>query len=254
SQAGAVVGSAKYMSPEQARGQSVDGRSDLFSLGIVLYQMLAGKVPFDGHTATDVMAEILKGTPPTLDSLNLELPPRLIEITDKALCKDRVYRYQSAKEMLADLQEVQDGIRFSDKLWRAASRPTGSLVINEALAKRLTPVQPPNFDGGISPRPRRWWLALTAIPVLALLVALGYVGFHNRTSHPAIIVSQPRSLAVLPFRNLKQDPSLDYLGFSLADAAITKLGYISTLIVRPSASVDKYRNKDIDPGRVGQEL
>lgn len=254
SQAGAVVGSVKYMSPEQARGQAVDARSDLFSLGIVLYQMLAGKVPFDGHTASDVIAEILKSTPPSLDSLNLDVPPRLIEITDKAMCKDRVYRYQSAKEMLADLQEVQEGIRFSDKLWRAASTRTDSLVISNALAERLAPVSPPNLEVEVSPRSRRWWLALAALLILGLLIALGYAGFHGRTSHPATASNQPRSLAVLPFRNLKQDSSLDYLGFSLADAAITKLGYISTLIVRPSASVDKYRNKDIDPATVGQEL
>ena len=252
SQAGAVVGSAKYMSPEQARGQSVDARSDLFSLGIVLYQMLAGKVPFNGDTASDVMAEILKGTPPGLDSL--DVPPRLIEITDKALCKDRVFRYQSAKEMLADLQELQEGIQFSAKLWRAASPRTGSLAINEILRERLTPVAGPKLVSQVTARPRRWWLALTAVPLVALLMALAYVGFHSRTSRSASALTQTRSLAVLPFRNLKQDPSLDYLGFSLADAAITKLGYIGTLIVRPSASVDKYRNKDIDPAKVGQEL
>src|SRR5215472_14517423 len=254
SQAGAVVGSAKYMSPEQARGQSVDARSDLFSLGIVLYQMLAGKVPFDGHTASDVIAEILKSTPPSLESQDLDVPPRLIEITDKAMCKDRVYRYQSAKEMLAELQEVQEGIRFSDKLWRAASTHTGSLIINDALAERLTPVPPPNPANDVPARPRRWWLGLTAIPVLALLFLLAYAGFHSRTPHPASTSNQPRSLAVLPFRNLKQDSSLDYLGFSLADAAITKLGYISTLIVRPSSSVDKYRNQTVDPQEVGREL
>src|SRR5215472_12033470 len=254
SQAGAVIGSAKYMSPEQARGLSVDRRSDLFSLGIVLYQMLAGKVPFNGETANDVISEILTCNPPSLESQDLDVPPRLIEITDKAMCKDRVYRYQSAKEMLAELQEVQEGIRFSDKLWRAASTHTGSLIINDALAERLTPVPPPNPANDVPARPRRWWLGLTAIPVLALLFLLAYAGFHSRTPHPASTSNQPRSLAVLPFRNLKQDPSLDYLGFSLADAAITKLGYISTLFVRPSASVDKYRNKYIDPAKVGQEL
>ena len=254
SQVGAVVGSAKYMSPEQARGQSVDARSDLFSLGIVLYQMLAGKVPFDGQTATDVMAEILKGTPPSLDSLGLDLPPRLIEITDKALCKDRVFRYQSAKEMLADLQELQEGIRFSQKLWGAASSRPGSPVVNDVLAERLTPVAARNVGAEFPARRRRWWLGLVAVPIVALVIAFSYAGFHSRIPHSASTVTQPRSLAVLPFRNLRQDSSLDYLGFSLADAAITKLGYISTLIVRPSSSVDKYRNQTVDPQEVGREL
>jgi len=254
SQAGAVVGSAKYMSPEQARGHSVDARSDLFSLGIVLYQMLAGKVPFDGHSASDVIAEILRSTPPSMDSLNLNVPPRLIEITDKAMCKDRVYRYQSAKEMLADLQELQEGIQFSDKLWRAASPRADALIISESLTERLTPAARPNLVSEIPARKRRWWFALAALPVIALLMALVYAGFHRQTAHTTNTFTQPRSLAILPFRNLKQDPSLDYLGFSLADATITKLGYISTLVVRPSSSVDKYRNQNVDPQQAGREL
>jgi len=254
SQAGALIGSARYMSPEQARGQSVDARSDLFSMGIVLYQMLAGKVPFNGETASDVIAEILMCTPPSLESLNPDVPPRLIEITDKAMCKDRAFRYQSAKELLADLQEFHEKAEFSDKLWRAASPQVDSLVINGALSERLTPAARPT--SALEARARTWrsWPVFVAGLIVLVMLGLTYAVFVGRKPHTANVVSTPRSLAILPFRNLRQDPSVDYLGFSLADAAITKLGYVSTLIVRPSSSVDKYRNQSVDPQKVGQEL
>jgi serine/threonine-protein kinase len=254
SQAGAVIGSAKYMSPEQARGQSVDARSDLFSLGIVLYQMLAGKAPFDGETASDVIAEILMSTPPSLESLRPDVPPRLIEITDKAMCKDRAFRYQSAKELLADLQEFQEKAEFSDKLWRAASPRPDSLVINDALSERLTPA--PGSSGAAEFRIRagRSWLEYAAALIVLVLLGITYAIFANHKTNQTSVNTQPHSLAILPFRNLRQDPSVDYLGFSLADAAITKLGYISTLMVRPSSAVDKYRNQSVDPRKVGQEL
>ena len=254
SQAGAVIGSAKYMSPEQARGQSVDARSDLFSLGIVLYQMLAGKAPFDGETASDVIAEILTSTPASLDSLRPDLPPRLIEITDKAMCKDRAFRYQSAKELLADLQEFQEKAEFSDKLWRAASPRPDALVINHALSERLTPAAGSIATPEIRIRAGRSWLEYAASLIVLVLLGVTYAIFANHKTNQASIITQPHSLAILPFRNLRQDPSVDYLGFSLADAAITKLGYISTLIVRPSSVVDKYRNQTVDPRKVGQEL
>jgi TolB-like protein/Flp pilus assembly protein TadD len=216
--------------------------------------MLAGKVPFDGQTANDVIAEILICTPPSLDSLNPDVPPRLIEITDKAMCKDRVFRYQSAKELLADLQEFQEKADFSAKLWQAASPRADSVAINGALSDRLTPVPRLAPVDESRTRKERSWLPFAATLIVLIVLGLIYAIFANRRSHTVSVVSPPHSLAILPFRNLRQDPSVDYLGFSLADAAITKLGYVSTLIVRPSSAVDKYRNQSVDPQRVGHEL
>ncbi len=254
SQVGVVIGSAKYMSPEQARGQTVDARSDLFSLGVVLYEMIAGRVPFEGQTVSDVIAEVLKGTPPSLDSLNPNIPRQITEIADKAMGKDRVTRYQCAKDMLADLQEVQEEIRFRDKLQKAASSGTDSADGRVTTSQRNALVANSDRQAAIHDRVQRARLALIVIPIAVLVLGLGVGGFIYRKSHSPGAGAEPRSLAILPFRNLRQDPSLDYLGFSLADATITKLGYISTLIVRPSSSVDKYRNQSVDPQKVAQEL
>jgi len=252
SQAGVVIGSVRYMSPEQARGHSVDARSDLFSLGVVLYQMIAGRVPFDGQTVSDVIAEVLKSTPPTLDDLNPNVPRRVVAITHRAMCKDREVRYQSAREMLADLQEFQEDVQFRDKVQKATPWPA-----NVPESKRTTSEQLLAQILGSTTGPGRdmrhpWLFSIVALMILGILIVT-YDIYSNRRAHTAT-APQPRSLAILPFRNLRQDPSVDYLGFSLADAAITKLGYISTLVVRPSSSVDKYRNLSVDPRKVGQEL
>ena len=245
SQPGIVIGSARYMSPEQARGQSVDTRSDLFSLGVVLYQMIAGRPPFEGQTVSDVIAEVLKSTPPSLGSLHLEIPRRIVEITNRAMCKERDSRYQTASEMLTDLQEFQQEIQFRNKLVKAAE----SAGIRDTTAKLLAALRPPALGAGRAAK-----IAFAAIMILFLVSGVTYFAVVSQKPRTSVTVNQPRSLAILPFRNLRQDPSLDFLGFSLADAAITKLGYISTLIVRPSSSVDKYRNRSVDPQKVGQEL
>lgn len=245
SQAGVVIGSAKYMSPEQARGQSVDARSDLFSLGIVLYEMIAGRAPFEGQTVSDVIAEVLKGTPPTLDSLHLDAPRKIVEIVNKALSKDRDTRYQSAKEMLADLLAFQEEIQFKAKLKNAPSPETDLFAVRRKPLGSRTPILGPHFQPS-----KLVWIA---VPLILVVLGLSYAGFLSRISHSAN-GTLPRSLAILPFRNLRQDASIDYLGFSLADATITKLGYISTLIVRPSSSVDRYRNQSVNPQEVGRDL
>jgi eukaryotic-like serine/threonine-protein kinase len=249
SQAGVVIGSASYMSPEQARGQRVDARSDLFSLGVVLYEMIAGRVPFEGQTVSDVIAEILKGTAPRLNSVVPDVPRPLLEIVDKAMSKDCEARYQSAKEMLADLQELHDETQLRAKLQKPPSperKQVAGLRAPLLSSRRDSSAADPSF----------WRSRLAVLPILLLIFALGfaYAGFLFRKSKAAGSAAPPRSLAILPFRNLRQDPALDFLGFSLADATITKLGYISTLTVRPSSSVDKYRNVSVDPRKVGQEL
>src|SRR3984885_15256897 len=100
------MGTVTYMSPEQARGTAIDGRTDIFSLGVVLYEMLCGRPPFKGETPTDTTAEILKSEPKPLAEVTGNLPAGLESIVDKALCKDVSARYQSAREMLSELRTV----------------------------------------------------------------------------------------------------------------------------------------------------
>ncbi|HEV8047754.1 MAG TPA: protein kinase [Terriglobales bacterium] len=263
SEPGMVIGTAKYMSPEQARGLQVDARSDIFSLGAVIYEMVTGREAFSGETASDVIAEILKTEPPAPVDFAPDVPHEVERMISKAIRKDRENRYQTAKDLLIDLQDFKKEMEFQAKLQLSARPGRGS------GSKDQKPVATAGIGtarrglGGhplfqVDDKPlatnflysRKTWVGLAILLFTALLV--GYAAL--RKSHSVPTAQQPRSLAILPFRNLKQDPETDFLGFSLADAVITKVGYISALTVRPSSSVDKYRNQIIDPKKVATDL
>jgi TolB-like protein len=247
-----ILGTAKYMSPEQARGIVVDARSDIFSLGSVIYEMVTGRAAFEGETASDVIAEILKSEPPPPAEFAPEVPPELERIISKALRKDRESWYQTVRDLLIDLQDFKREAEFQAKLQRSSRRKPARLVPSKVGSSAITPVratpQPQSVDQTSS---SRRWLAGLALMLLALVV-IGYLSIRNSNKIPTTV--RPRSLAILPFRNLKQDPETDFLGFSLADAIITKVGYVNALTVRPSSSIDKYRNQIIDPKKVAAEL
>jgi eukaryotic-like serine/threonine-protein kinase len=265
SEPGVVLGTAKYMSPEQARGIEVDARSDIFSLGAVIYELVTGRAAFEGDTASDIMAEILKVEPPPPVEFAPEIPHELERIISKALRKDRDSRYQTVKDLLIDLQDFKKEAEFQAQLQRSsrpASRSSGARKkVQEALKavgiegakkasgnRRPVAIDPQSPD--LSSSRGRLLAGLVALLFIALVI--GYFAVRKLHTTPASV--RPRSLAILPFRNLKQDPETDFLGFSLADAVITKLGYINALTVRPSSSVDKYRNQIIDPKKVAADL
>jgi TolB-like protein len=236
------------MSPEQARGTDVDARSDIFSLGSVMYELVTGRSAFEGETASDVIAEILKVEPPPPGELAPEVPPEIEHIIGKALRKDRDSRYQAVRDLLIDLQDYKKEAEFQAKLLGGA-RPerAGAGWTSRTPARAIPARRPALHPSFLANR----WIAPAATLLVALL-AIGY--FLERRWNGAPTAARPRSLAVLPFRNLKQDPQTDFLGFSLADEIITKLGYVNALTIRPSSSVDKYRNRIIDPKQVAADL
>jgi serine/threonine protein kinase/TolB-like protein len=253
SEPGMVVGTAKYMSPEQARGLEVDARTDIFSLGSVIYELFTGKHAFGGETSSDVIAEILKAEPAPPLELAPDLPYEVERIIGKALRKEREQRYQSVRDLLIDLQDFKKESEFQAKLHGSARQGAVKTEGTKTSSGWRTPAFP--YPGGRAAQrgfPRGKWILAPAALVVAAVAILGYF-YEHKLSTPAQ-GTQLRSLAVLPFRNLRQDPAIDFLGFSLADEIITKLGYVNTLVIRPSSSVDKYRDQSIDPKKVAAEL
>jgi serine/threonine protein kinase/TolB-like protein len=248
--AGLVMGTLKYMSPEQARGITIDRRTDIYSLGAVLYEMLAGREPFQGETTSDLIAEILKSDPPPLEGPAPNIYPELQSILSKAMCKDRSARYQTIGELSQDLLKLKREIEFQ------AHEDAGSGVARSS-GRRQIPSLPQEDE-----RPGTFWSraaaflspfrVLLALVVLAAMVAVGVYLLRKPAAAPS--PPQLRTLAILPFQNLKPDPATDFLGFSLADALTTKLAYVNSLSVRPSSAVDKYRNQAVDPRKAGAEL
>ena len=218
---GIVMGTPRYMSPEQARGENVDARSDIFSLGVVLYEMLAGKPPFEGVNMLDVVGAILHQEPAALP----EIPSALQRVLTKALRKNPAERYQSAQELLSDLAAVT------------------ALPPVKAVAPSLN--QPTTRTS----LPRRAKVLALGTAILALLVIT--VWWLRRDPNPA---SQSiRSLAVVPLKSLTRVTDDEYLGLGIANEVITKVSQINGLRVRPTSAVRKYARQEMDALQVGRE-
>ncbi len=260
-QPGMVLGTARYMSPEQARGQSIDSRSDLFSLGAVMYELVSGRPAFQGETRSDIIAGILKEDPAPLSTVCPQVPAELDRIISHAIRKDRDERYQSATVLRADLKDFQKELVFEETLRKSGRESDGSLRATPGKAaagrpSRVSGQVAKEASGAVWHRLLSSFNLLTTAVLLLLLAAAALTAHYYKARR--VSVNPPavssRSLAILPFRNLQQDPQTDFLGFSLADSVISKLGFVSALTVRPSSSVDKYRNQAIDPQKVATEL
>jgi TolB-like protein len=232
---GVIPGTAVYMSPEQARGETIDGRSDLFSFGVVMYEMSTGKKPFTGNNSLVTLDAVLHQKPVPPRQLNPKLPMELEGIVGKAMEKDRTRRYQGALEMRSDLALLK--------------RETESGTVKSGLNSAKLRVGTKTF--GQSNRLQLYiLLGLTAV-LLTVLAAVGAWWLKHRELANA---EQRNAIAVLPLQNMNGDFSVDYLRFALADELTSVLTYARTLEVRPSSVTRKYVALDLDPHKVGQEL
>jgi serine/threonine protein kinase/Flp pilus assembly protein TadD len=221
---GATVGTIAYMSPEQIRAKELDARTDLFSFGVVLYEMATGALPFRGETSGMVFESILNRIPVAPVRINPEVPHKLEEIIQKALEKDREVRYQSAAEMRADLKRLK--------------RDTESQSVSAVPAEVATRKRPLRL--------------LWALPVLLLLGTgiLAWRFLRPHTSDGAAI----HSIAVLPFANASKDPEMDYLSDGMSAEITNSLSRLSNLQVMASSTVARYKARQDDPQGVGREL
>jgi eukaryotic-like serine/threonine-protein kinase len=234
---GVIPGTAVYMSPEQARSEELDPRTDLFSFGVVLYEMATGKKPFTGNNVITTLDSVLHQKPPSPLSLNPVLPRELEAIVGKAMEKERSKRYQNAAEMKADLQHLKK--ETESGLTRTGVREASRL---RAATKTFQ----------TSGRPVTYLLLGVTALLITVLAAVGTWWFKHRAGTNAGVGSN--TIAVLPLQNLNGDFSVDYLRFALADEIANVLTYSRTLDVRPSSVTRKYQNADLDPQKVGHEL
>jgi serine/threonine protein kinase len=219
---GTALGTVAYMSPEQVRGKELDARTDLFSFGVVLYEMATGTLPFRGDTSGVIFESILNRAPTKLARLNPEVHPELERIIDKAVEKDRDTRYQHATDLLADLRRLK--------------RQTESSRVAVAEAE---PVKTPALH--------RAWMA-SALIVLIALFGAGYWYYRGHRG------SQIDSIAVLPFGNVGGNPNSDYLTDGMTESLIANLAHVPDLKVKSRNSVFRYKGKDVDAQKVGDDL
>ena len=227
---GVALGTVAYMSPEQVRGEELDERSDLFSMGIVLYEMVTGQQAFPGSTSGVVFEAILNRTPTPPVRLNPAVPPQLELIISKALEKDRTLRYQSASDLRADLQRLK---RDTDS---ARLLPTARYPARQILRRHW-----PHLV---------WAGALIAVLTLFVLFAGNLRnGLFGRTG-----TSRIESIAVLPFVNVSKDSKTEYLSDGITESLINSLSQLPSLTVSSRNTVFRYKDQAADPQRVGQEL
>jgi serine/threonine-protein kinase len=236
---GIPYGTATYAAPEQARGERVDARADIFSTGVLLYEMLTGTWPFQGKTSVDVRHAVLHEEPkPLMEARPGGAPPRLQAILDRAMAKNPRDRYQKVNEMRDDLRTALREIE------------SGGAQTYEPI----TPVAPRHLAGTSRVgRALRWLRGVTGERPSQPRDASS-----ERSGHETPVTSlgdqERKSIAILPFKNVSNDQSSSFYEFSLADAVITELARVRSLVVRPSSEIVKYQGVQVDPRQAGREM
>ena len=226
---GLVLGTARYMSPEQARGQKVDARSDIWSLGVVLYEMVGGSPPFRGETPSDCIAAILTTEPLPLSGVLPDIPLKLESILQKALRKNSNERYQTASEMLADLRILKSELEADSSLAQTKARA-------ESIVSKIK-------------RHKRGVL-LTLAAALLVAAAVAYSFFFVAPSRSP----NEKSIAVLPFENLSEEKSNAYFADGIQDEILTRLSKIADLKVISRTSTQRYKKTHQKLSEIANQL
>jgi len=252
--AGAVMGTPHYMSPEQARGLKVDARTDIFSLGVVLYEMSTSRRPFEGETTSHVIVAILEKDPPPISELSPDLPSDLEQVLNRALRKDKAARYQTATDLMADLKSLRQQLETEGQ---AAYDPKDKKTVR-TMRDRSTggPAGKPatsTGDGRIARktlsaayltgeiRRHKKSISLGLVAIVIATASLAY--FSSSQSRNAI-----NSLAILPFIHAGSDPNVEYLSDGIADNLTNSLSRLPSLTVISRSAVSRYKTRDPNAG------
>ncbi|PYS46007.1 MAG: hypothetical protein DMF68_20585 [Acidobacteria bacterium] len=244
---GVPYGTATYAAPEQARGDRVDRRADIFSTGVLLYEMLTGIWPFQGQNSVEVRHAVIHDQPkPIAEMRKGYVPPRLQQILDRALAKEPSSRYQRMEDFRDDLRSVL----------REVTARSGEQYMEDV--QPIAPRHLPGTGGPIS-KLKHWFRSMTGSSEIPRAPApLSPSGHSSQEAHETPMTSMgdqdKKSVAILPFKNLSNDPASGFYEFSLADAVITELAQLKSLVVRPSSAIIKYQGMERDPRDAGREL
>jgi serine/threonine protein kinase/Tfp pilus assembly protein PilF len=282
---GLVLGTLSYMSPEQARGESLDERTDIFSLGIVLYEMVAGQSPFAAPSGAETLAAILGREPKSLTQYAQNLPggieatvletepaplsppepgvpAELERIVKKALGKNREERYQLAKDLMLDLRNLKQELELQAKLEAVRSvnsngaTATGLQAVVDTDERRAAPTTDTEVVRTVSSveylvskiQPHRRSAARGLAVLLIAAAAIFYFTYFTRGGEAI------DSIAVLPFVNVNGDPKAEYLSDGISDSIINSLSQLPGLTVISHTSALRYKGQQLDPQTVGREL
>jgi serine/threonine-protein kinase len=253
---GTIMGTSGYMSPEQAQGESIDERSDVFSLGVVLYEMIAGQQPFKGKTDSHTRVSIIDHDPLPLVHYIPNVPRQLERIITKALAKDKLKRYQTVTDLKLDLEQLRDELHTSDtgELARAARETQTDLVTSVATVMRSTPetvaesASAASNSGITPPANRKRWLVYGLVGALGVLLLVVAAVLFASSSRPI------NSVAILPFVNDSKDPNAEYLSDGITESIINSLSRLPNLKVMSRNASFRFKGSNLDPLEAGRNL
>jgi serine/threonine protein kinase/TolB-like protein len=267
---GSTLGTVAYMSPEQVRAKELDARSDLFSFGAVMYEMATGTLPFRGESTGVMFDGIMNRAPVAPVRLNPDLPPKLEDIINRALEKDRELRYQHASDIRSELLRLKRDTDTTSRVAAASSEtvaaaqntssqpvsqlqtsvPASSPVINPSSSSSAVAGDKATTASMQSRTYRKIAGALAAAVIV--LAALFWVV--KQRAAPVVVTASQRTVAVLPLQNLGSDKAVDFLRLALADEIATALSYVRSLSIRPFATTSKYDSPTLDLQEAGRAM
>jgi eukaryotic-like serine/threonine-protein kinase len=256
---GVVMGTVAYMSPEQARGLTVDARADIWSFGVVLFEMIAGRRPFGGDTTSDVIASILEREPAPLSRYVPNVPAELERIISKTLAKDTEERYQTVKDLLIDLRRLRKQVEIEVEAGRvrADSGPVPGTDESRLVATEVdSTADTSHLDAGRTTSSAEYIFdgikhhRKTLFAGLMVLIALTAIFVYVQRKRNTVI----SSILVLPLANMTGDAGLDDLCDGVTDSVINELSKLQGLEVKPRSTSFRYKGQTIEPQKVGESL
>ncbi len=254
---GSVVGTAGYMSPEQAQGDPIDARSDIFSFGVVLYEMVAGQPPFTGPTESHIRVSIIDHEPAPLTEHSADIPRHLERIVSKALSKDKSKRYQTITDLKLDLEQLREELHLSGSGVRqmegraepASTKSTGpqwsrpTVMDTEPISTAPAASSLEYIVNNVGRNKK------ILFPILAVVLLAVIGGIYLYSSRRAI-----DSVAVLPFVNDSNDPDAEYFSDGVTESIIRSLSQLSDLKVMSRSAVFRFKGRNVDAQEVGRSL
>jgi len=261
---GVVMGTVFYMSPEQARGNQTDAQTDIWSLGVVLYEMLAQRLPFSGETSSHTMVAILEKEPALLE----HVPGELQRIVRKTLTKELDMRYQSARDLLIDLKNLRRELDIKDEIERSVVPPRGATTtsldehetraypVGATQSNELTPTRKVTSSSNLQhtlaqAKSHKFATAIVVLVLVGAITTLAYFAFASKGSNNS---GQINSIAVMPFVNASGNKDIEYLSDGLTDSLIFRISQLPNLKVSPTSSVMRFKNSAKDVAEVAKEL
>ena len=250
---GAIMGTSGYMSPEQAQGEVVDERSDVFSLGVVLYEMVAGQPPFKGKTDSHTRVSIIDHEPVPLLQQVSNVPRQLDRIVSKALAKDRLKRYQTVTDLKLDLEQLRDELHGTDypELTKQSVTHTDSLSTIPTMHRSQAETATESVTRSAEIKPTRGsgrWIPYAAVGLLAVAALVVAAALFARSS------ASINSVAILPFVNDTKDPNAEYLSDGITESIINSLSQLPNLKVMSRNAAFRFKGPNTDPLEAGRTL